>query len=108
MCFNERVTLAVWAGSFGVYPWTAYRWLREDRMPVSARRLPSETIVVDLPDSRDEGRAVVYVRVSSDDQRTELAAQAGRGDRLLRPAAGLWWSTRRRPPMILCGTWWRC
>ena len=46
-------------------------------MPVPARRLPSGTIVVDLPDNH-EGRAVVYVRVSSHDQRTDLEAQAGR------------------------------
>lgn len=46
-------------------------------MPVPARRLPSGTIVVDLPDN-PQGRAVVYVRVSSHDQRTDLEAQAGR------------------------------
>jgi hypothetical protein len=32
--------MAVWAGLFGVHPQTAYRWFREDRMPVPARRLP--------------------------------------------------------------------
>ncbi|KAA2255381.1 IS607 family transposase [Solihabitans fulvus] len=69
--------LAEWARSFGVHPQTAYRWFREDRMPVPARRLPSGTIVVDLPDSPG-GRAVVYVRVSSHDRRTDLEAQAGR------------------------------
>ncbi len=78
MCINEWVKLAEWARSFGVHPQTAYRWFREDRMPVPARRLPSGTIVVDLPDSPDEGRTVVYVRVSSHDQRTDLQAQAGR------------------------------
>jgi putative resolvase len=46
-------------------------------MPVPARRLPSGTIVVDLPEAR-QGRAVVYVRVSSHDQRTDLQTQAGR------------------------------
>jgi putative resolvase len=46
-------------------------------MPVSARRLPSGTIVVDAPEAR-QGRAVVYVRVSSHDQRSDLEAQAGR------------------------------
>ncbi|MEO6090430.1 MAG: IS607 family transposase [Umezawaea sp.] len=69
--------LAEWARSFGVHPQTAYRWFREDRMPVPARRLPSGTIVVDAPDST-VGRAVAYVRVSSHDQRTDLEAQAGR------------------------------
>jgi putative resolvase len=46
-------------------------------MPVPARRLPSGTIVVDLPDTA-EGRAVAYVRVFSHEQRTDLEAQAGR------------------------------
>lgn len=69
--------LAEWARSFGVHPQTAYRWFREDRMPVPARRLPSGTIVVDAPDI-PEGRVVVYVRVSSHDQRPDLEAQAGR------------------------------
>jgi putative resolvase len=75
--FNERVKLAEWARSFGVHPQTAYRWFREDRMPVPARRLPSGTIVVEPPEA-PEGRAVTYVRVSSHDQRADLEAQAGR------------------------------
>jgi hypothetical protein len=32
--------VAGWARSFGVHPQTAYRWFREDRMPVPGRRLP--------------------------------------------------------------------
>jgi putative resolvase len=78
VCFYKWVKLAEGARSFGVHPQTVYRWFREDRMPLPARRLPSGTIVVDLPDNPDEGRAVVYVRVSSHDQRTNLEAQAGR------------------------------
>jgi putative resolvase len=77
VCFHERVKLAEWARSFGVHPQTVYRWFREDRMPVPARRLPSGTIVVDPPET-PEGRTVAYVRVSSHDQRTDLEAQAGR------------------------------
>jgi putative resolvase len=72
------VKLAEWARSFGVHPQTAYRWFREDRMPVPARRLPSGTIVVDPPGGDGSGRTVVYVRVSSHDQPPDLEAQAGR------------------------------
>ncbi|MDY6999275.1 MAG: IS607 family transposase, partial [Actinomycetota bacterium] len=36
--------LAEWARANGVHPQTAYRWFREDRMPVPARRLESGTI----------------------------------------------------------------
>lgn len=70
--------LAEWARSYGVHPQTAYRWFREDRMPVPARRLPSGTIVVEQSASDEAGRAVVYVRVFSHDQRQDLEAQAGR------------------------------
>jgi putative resolvase len=72
------VKLAEWARSFGVHPQTAYRWFREDRMPVPARRLPSGTIVVDVPVGDVSGRTVAYVRVSSHDQWPDLEAQAGR------------------------------
>jgi putative resolvase len=71
------VKLAEWARSFGVHPQTAYRWFREDRMPVPARRLPSGTIVVDPPEVDGSGRTVAYVRVSHD-QQPDLEAQAGR------------------------------
>jgi putative resolvase len=47
-------------------------------MPVPARRLLSGTIVVDPPEAGGTGRTVVYVRVSSHDQRSDLEAQAGR------------------------------
>jgi putative resolvase len=47
-------------------------------MPVPARRLPSGTIVVDVPVGDMSGRTVVYVRVSSHDQWPDLEAQAGR------------------------------
>jgi putative resolvase len=66
--FTGWVRLAEWAWSFGVHPQTAYRWFREDRMPVSARCLPSGTMVVDPPGGDGSGRTVVYVRVSSHDQ----------------------------------------
>jgi predicted site-specific integrase-resolvase len=36
---TEWVKLAEWARSFVVHPQTAYRWFREDRMPVAARCL---------------------------------------------------------------------
>ena len=47
-------------------------------MPVPARRVPSGTIVVDPPGGDGSGRTVVYVRVSSPEQRPDLGARAGR------------------------------
>jgi putative resolvase len=61
-----------------VHPQTAYRWFREDRMPVPARRLESGTIWADAVPAGESGRAVVYARVSSRDQRRELDRRVAR------------------------------
>ena len=78
MCLHERVKLAEWARVNRVHPQTAYRWFREDRMPVPARRLASGTIWVDAAMAGDAGRVVVYARVSSHDQRAGLDRQVAR------------------------------
>lgn len=70
--------MAEWARTRGVHPQTAYRWFREDRMPVPARRLDSGTIWVDAADARPDGRVVVYARVSSHDRRGDLDRQVAR------------------------------
>ncbi|MEU1983941.1 IS607 family transposase [Nocardia sp. NPDC019395] len=70
--------LAEWARTQGVHPQTAYRWFREDRMPVPARRLDSGTIWVDVAEVSTAGRVVVYARVSSHDQRCDLDRQVAR------------------------------
>jgi putative resolvase len=72
------VKLAEWARANGVHPQTAYRWFREDRMPVPARRLESGTIWVDATAGATTGRIVVYARVSSHDQRADLDRQVAR------------------------------
>jgi putative resolvase len=72
--------LAAWARANGVHPQTAYRWFRQGRMPVPARRLPSGTILVQVPSSDgvpDQG-AVLYARVSAHDQRADLDRQVAR------------------------------
>src|SRR5215216_7885396 len=73
--------LAAWARANGVHPQTAYRWFRQGTMPVPARRLPSGTILVQVPASHDGGLdqgAVLYARVSTHDQRGELDRQVTR------------------------------
>ncbi len=70
--------LAEWARANGVHPQTAYRWFRQDTMPVPARRLASGTILVDTPGGPLGGRAVVYARVSAHDQRADLDRQVAR------------------------------
>ena len=64
--------------SVGVHPQTAYAWVREDRMPVPFRRLPSGTILVDVAEPTGQQRVVLYARVSSHDQRTNLRRQVAR------------------------------
>jgi putative resolvase len=70
--------LAAWARANGVHPQTAYRWFRQGTMPVPARRLPSGTILVQVPapgsdgDGAPDRRAVLYARVSAHDQRADL------------------------------------
>ena len=63
VCLRERVKLAEWARANRVHPQTAYRWFRQGRMPVPARRLASGTIWVDETPRSDVGRVVLYARV---------------------------------------------
>jgi putative resolvase len=72
------VKLAEWARVNRVHRQTAYRWLREDRMPVPARRLASGTIWVDTVPGPEPGGAVLYARVSGHDQRADLDRQVAR------------------------------
>jgi putative resolvase len=79
MCYYRGMKLAEWARANGVHPQTAYRWFRQGVMPVPARRLPSGTILVDTPSgSPPGGRAVLYARVSTHDQRADLDRQVAR------------------------------
>jgi putative resolvase len=70
--------LAEWARVNRVHPQTAYWWFRQDRMPVPARRLASGTIWVDAVAAAPVGRAVLYARVSSHDERSGLDRQVAR------------------------------
>lgn len=79
MCDSlSDVKLAEWARLQGVHPQTAYRWFREDRMPVPARRLNSGTIWVEAVPVDASGRVVLYARVSAHDQRSDLDRQVAR------------------------------
>jgi putative resolvase len=72
------VKLAEWARRTGVHPQTAYRWFREGTMPVPARRLPSGTIMVEVAETAPRGQVIVYARVSSAEQRSDLDRQVAR------------------------------
>jgi len=71
------VNLKEWARREGVHPVTAYRWSREGKLPVPARRA-GRLILVEPPPETTPNRVVVYARVSSADQRPDLDRQVTR------------------------------
>jgi len=74
------MNLAEWAGHQGIHPQTAYRWFREGTLPVPARKMGKLILVGDLNAEtvRTGGRTVIYARVSSADQRSDLDGQVAR------------------------------
>jgi putative resolvase len=72
------VNLREWALTQGVHPVTAYRWFREGKLPVPARRAGRLILVDPEPKPADVGRVVAYCRVSSADQKDDLERQVGR------------------------------
>jgi putative resolvase len=80
MLFYDKMTsmmLSKWARGQGVSYRTALNWFHAATLPVSARQLPTGTIVVE-PSAEPSGRTVAYCRVSSADQRADVERQAGR------------------------------
>ena len=71
------MNLKEWARQQGVHPVTAYRWFREGKLPVPARRA-GRLILVDTAATAPAGVVAVYARVSSTDQRADLDRQVAR------------------------------
>lgn len=74
------VNLAEWAEKNGVARVTAYRWFKAGKLPVPARKVGG-LILIDEPGADSEsvsGVTVVYARVSSADQRSDLDRQVAR------------------------------
>ena len=73
------VNLKEWAKREGVHPVTAYRWFREGKLPVPARRVGGLILVEQAAEASPSGTAVVvYAGVSSADQRSDLDRQVAR------------------------------
>jgi putative resolvase len=72
------VNLADWAESVGVNRHTAYRWFREGTLPVPAERVGRLILVRTTVTADSAGCVVVYARVSSHDQRSDLERQVAR------------------------------
>ena len=71
------MNLAEWAESQGIARVTAYRWFRDGKLPVPARKVGG-LILVDVPDRPPSGQTVVYARVSFGDQKEDLDRQVAR------------------------------
>ena len=69
--------LSVWARQTGVAYRTAYMWFRKGKLPIPATRLPSGAIMV--ADHQPIVKSfAIYARVSSHDQKDDLARQLDR------------------------------
>src|ERR1035437_667708 len=74
------MNLREWAEAQHIHPQTAYRWFREGRLPVPAQRVGGLIVVGDLTKcaSVHVGKTVIYARVSSADQKSDLDRQVAR------------------------------
>ncbi|MCO6010865.1 IS607 family transposase [Actinoallomurus purpureus] len=70
--------LPEWAKRAGVHYQTAWEWARDGKMPVPVIKTPSGSWLVLEPEPIAVGRVVVYCRVSSADQKSDLDRQVAR------------------------------
>ncbi|AEJ42621.1 Resolvase domain protein [Alicyclobacillus acidocaldarius subsp. acidocaldarius Tc-4-1] len=70
--------LSDWARKNGITYKTAWRWVKEGRMPVPFEQTPSGTILVHEPESSTANAVALYARVSSADQKADLDRQIAR------------------------------
>ncbi|AEJ44846.1 IS607 family transposase [Alicyclobacillus acidocaldarius] len=70
--------LSDWARKNGITYKTAWRWVKEGRMPVPFEQTPSGTILVREPESSTANAVALYARVSSADQKDDLDRQIAR------------------------------
>ncbi|MFF0206273.1 IS607 family transposase [Streptomyces sp. NPDC005017] len=70
--------LSEWARQQGVSYQTAWRWVKDGKIPVPVRQAPSGTWLVDEVVVQPSERVVAYCRVSSADQKADRERQAAR------------------------------
>lgn len=70
--------LSVWAKQQGITYRTAWRLWKSGKLPVPAEQLPTGTVILHPPAAITEGGAVLYARVSSTDQKSDLDRQVAR------------------------------
>jgi putative resolvase len=69
--------LSVWAEQNGISYQTAWNWFTAGKLPVPAIQTATGTILVEVSVERERS-TVIYVRVSSSDQRADLDRQVAR------------------------------
>ena len=54
--------LSEWSNQEGIHYQTAWRWLKDGKLPVPARQTSTRTILVDIPrdETSDDNRVVQY------------------------------------------------
>ncbi len=70
--------LVDWARRQGISYKTAWRWVKDDAMPIPWRKTPSGMILVDAAIDEKPSAVALYARVSSHDQRSDLDRQLAR------------------------------
>ena len=85
-----RVKLSVWAKQQGISFKTAQRWYYSGKFPAETEKTPTGRIMVRLENLSVTGRTVLYVRVSSNDQKPDMERQA---ERLKTLAASRGWTS---------------
>jgi putative resolvase len=67
--------LADWARAQGISYTTAWRWVKDDAMPVPWHQARSGTIPVDVVPAQQPRAVALYARVCSRDRRSDLDRQ---------------------------------
>ena len=67
--------LSTWAKQNGITYKAAYNWFKNGNLPIPATQLENGTILVHPPVESITEKAIIYARVSSQDQKKDLAAQ---------------------------------
>ena len=70
--------LSDWARQQGIGYKTAWNWWKAGKLPVRAEQMPTGTIIVYPETKAEKDRAYIYARVSSADQKEDLARQVSR------------------------------
>lgn len=74
----KRIKLSLWAKQQGIAYRTAWNWYKAGRLPARAHQTPTGTILVEVGEEAQAGRAALYARVSSHDQKPQLDGQIAR------------------------------